>query len=213
MAAIADLAGRRFGRLVVLSYSRSGPAGAYWLCQCDCGQTTVTAAIKLKQQRTKSCGCYRVERGHLQNRIHGECGSAEHKTLLRMIRRCTDAGDISYVDYGAKGVIVCSRWKNGEAGKSGVQCFIEDVGRKPSPRHTIDRFPISNGNYEPGNCRWATRDEQARNRISLRLVMLDGRSVCLAEVCQTLKIKYGTTWGRLNRGIPWEDLVLRARAA
>jgi hypothetical protein len=80
-----------------------------------------------------------------------------------MRMRCLNPQDRSFKWYGARGIGVCTRWLNGEAGKTGFECFLADLGRKPSPSHSIDRIEV-NGHYEPGNCRWATPGEQSANR-------------------------------------------------
>jgi hypothetical protein len=81
-----------------------------------------------------------------------------------MISRCKNPKNIGYKNYGGRGIRVCDRWRFGEDGKSGYECFISDVGRRPSSDHSIDRYPDNDGNYEPTNVRWATRKEQRDNQ-------------------------------------------------
>lgn len=95
-----------------------------------------------------------------------------------MINRCRNARSPYYHLYGGRGIKVCERWK----GKNGFLNFLQDMGRRPSPKHSIDRID-NNGNYEPGNCRWATRIEQNRNRRDNRLVTFNGQTKCIAEWC------------------------------
>jgi hypothetical protein len=100
-----------------------------------------------------------------------------------MIYRCTYPNHPDYARYGAVGISVCASWKDGEDGKTGFECFLRDMGERPSDDYyTIDRYPNREGNYEPGNCRWATRREQQNNMSSNRRLTIDGKRVTLAEL-------------------------------
>lgn len=93
---------------------------------------------------------------------HGLAGTFEYGVWHNMLGRCLIQTNPSYSHYGGRGIVVCGRWVHGQDNKSGLQCFIDDMGPCP-PGLTLDRRD-NDGNYEPSNCRWATRSEQNRNR-------------------------------------------------
>jgi hypothetical protein len=159
-----DLIGRRFGRLVVLNElpRRSHNPRIQYLCRCDCGDERAYAGSDLRYGDSKSCGCLRREMLRARNYRHGE---AVRKTVLRtseyrawqeMKRRCSDPTRRGQENYIGRGITVCERWAS-------YRDFLADMGRRPSPKHSLDRLNV-NGNYEPINCRWATTIEQRRNR-------------------------------------------------
>lgn len=113
-----------------------------------------------------------------------------------MIQRCTNQKTKAYRDYGARGVSVCERWLS-------FANFINDMGHKPTPSHTIERNN-TNGNYEPGNCRWATRLEQGANTRKNRVITINGETLILAEWLRRIGITHGTFRSRMVRGMSLE---------
>lgn len=153
-----DMTGQRFDRLLVLAMTRQGEFAAC-VCKCACGTEKTIAWRAIKNGDTRSCGCLSKERISAANLTHGDTTggpSPEWIVWRAMHQRCEDQKHKSYKDYGGRGITICERWQTFEP-------FLVDMGRRPSPSHTLDRRE-NDGNYEPRNCRWATKSEQARNR-------------------------------------------------
>lgn len=189
--------GDRFGRLVVLAEAGHSDDGLrrLVLCQCDCGKTTITVASRLTQRSkggTKSCGCLHSDTLVARQTKHSLAGSHIYLIWNGMHSRCYNPNHPSYHRYGGRGIRVCERWHD-------FQNFYADMGDKPSPSHSLDRYPNQDGNYEPGNVRWATRTEQARNKGNNYLVEFHGESKTLAEWEEVTGIPQNTLWQRLER--------------
>lgn len=170
------LTGQRFGRLVVLGLDRAAQGrGALWRCRCDCGNEKTVRTGALNAGLTNSCGCLRREMSAKRLRetkpqtTHGRTRTREYVIWQGMLARCCNPNHAAYRDYGGRGITVADEWRDFDR-------FFADMGKRPSPNHSLDRINV-NGSYSPGNCRWATREEQAANRRDIRRVVLDRMTI------------------------------------
>jgi hypothetical protein len=156
---LIDLTGRTLGRWTV---EARVPGRYAFTCRCECGVVRDVSSELLRSGRSASCGCYRSDRlvTHGQGRKRGE-RTVEYQAWSQMRTRCTNGRRATWSNYGGRGISVCAAWADS------FEAFFADMGPKPTPEHSLDRINV-NGNYEPGNCRWATRLEQARNRRNVK---------------------------------------------
>jgi len=158
-----DLSGQRFERLTAVKIGGKSDTGKIqWTCICDCGAGVIASANSLRRGRVKSCGCLRRKIAADNHRKHGEAprngnASPEYRTWQAMKTRCLNSRQPGFKNYGGRGIDVCDRWVNS------FDAFLSDMGRKPSPQHSIERINNDAG-YFPENCKWATRSEQRRNQ-------------------------------------------------
>lgn len=176
-----------YGRLTIVERCKEKGANnnAKFLCRCECGNTCIVYGNNLKRLHTKSCGCFLVQNCGDKFRKHGMGYTKECGIWHSMIQRCTDPSCVAYKYYGGRGIKVCDRWLNS------FETFYEDMGPRPTSRHSIDRWPDNDGDYEPSNCRWATWAEQARNRRSNRWFEHNGERLILSEWAKRLGLKHG----------------------
>ncbi len=175
---VKDLTGRRFGRLVAKRWAGVNKhRQSMWLCLCDCGEKVAVNANNLTGDKTKSCGCLYLDTRKTCSATHGGCYEPEYGNWRGMMKRCYDPKHKSYYRYGAKGVKVQETWHDYLRFKEYV---LAHLGKRPSPSHSIDRFPNQSGNYEEGNIRWATPSQQQRNMKSNVMLTYDGKTLCIA---------------------------------
>jgi hypothetical protein len=156
---LIDLTGNKYGRLSVLQRAENIGSQPAWDCVCDCGvRKPRVLGYELRDGGTQSCGCWRNEVTGKAVEKHGlsRAHYREFRIWCGIKSRLTRPKDISFKYYGALGVTMCERWNNFGA-------FFADMGERPSPTHSIDRKD-PHGNYEPSNCRWATKKEQVANQ-------------------------------------------------
>lgn len=197
-----DICGQTFGRLTVKAEGPRRGARRSVYCRCACGSDGLFDPRSLLSGKTKSCGCYQrdvVAAACLQHTTHGRSKSAEYNIWQKMKARCGNPNDAKYPIYGGRGIEVCEAWSDS------FESFLLDMGPRPTSKHSIDRKRVD-GNYEPGNCRWATPKEQARNKRSHRLVLYLGVEMPLSEACELAGVNYRSALWRLNCGKPWQPL-------
>ena len=163
MRRVIDLTGQKYGRLTVICRTMdhiqpSGTKALTWLCRCECGNNAVVRGDKLRRGKTKSCGCLTKELNKTRGISHGESHSKLYRVWSQMIQRCTNPNQKKYPAYGGRGIAVCAEWKCSYiAFRDWAMISGYEEGL------SIDRIDV-NGNYEPSNCRWATRIEQEANK-------------------------------------------------
>jgi hypothetical protein len=180
-----EMTGRTFDRLTVeREAGRDNFGRVKWACRCVCGNKCTVCGFNLRSRHTTSCGCAVAD----AITTHGLHGTPAYKVWEGMIARCTNPSHRNWPDYGGRGISVCAQWRTFEG-------FYRDVGPRPAGL-SIDRID-NDGNYEPGNVRWATLEQQIMNRRTTRR-MQDGRAA--KYVAEANGIAYGTLSARIRRG-------------
>jgi hypothetical protein len=197
--------GHKFNRLTASSenWQEGRRMVRYW--RCDCGVLAKIRDDAVRSGQTESCGCAQREgarRAGLARKKHQMIGTPEYRAWAKMRERCNNPNVPSWANYGGRGISVCPEWDTFEA-------FYESVGPRPSPDHSLDRVD-TNGDYQPDNCRWASRQEQVRNRRLTRMVTYMGESLPMAELAERVGVKYQSLYMAMVRdGRTAEEAVTR----
>ena len=207
MPAASDLSGMRFGKLIAVSLTFKH-GRRQWVCVCDCGGEAICEPGNLRGGNSKSCGCVKREsiraigfasrkHGHKAN---GNRATSEYQAWAAMKHRCSNPANVAWKNYGGRGIYVCERWRNS------FEDFFADMGYRPDKQYDLDRIN-NNGNYEPGNVRWATRAQNVRNQRSNFLIEINGVSKCGAEWAEIAGRERHTIINRYKRGIRGDALL------
>jgi hypothetical protein len=191
-----NITGQRFGRLIAIELAgKDHSKKPLWRCHCDCGNEPVIRGESLRSGHYVSCGCYRAEHG-IFSRTHGKTGTRTYDIWCGLITRCTNPNDHAYPQYGGRGIKMYEQWRHSFA------AFYADMGDAPSNSHSLDRIN-NDGDYEPANCRWATRTEQNRNRRQGLTLTFHGETLPMAEWAERLGISYHTLYSRIHQ-LHWD---------
>jgi hypothetical protein len=196
----ADLTGSRFGSWTALSLDRSDGHRTWWRVRCDCGAEAVVRADSLRSGGTRQCLSCQTRALTAIVTSHGMRSSPEWRVWAAMKARCSTETAGGYSEYGGRGISVCDRWT------TSFEAFFEDMGPRPSPAHSIERDDVD-GPYEPGNCRWATAKEQARNKRTTVFLVVAGERKSLSEWAEARGFAHVTFYKRYLAGWSDEEIV------
>jgi len=183
--------GKQFGRLLIESIAgRNGRSQLIVKIRCTCGTIKTTNWDPIRKGIVISCGCYRREQLSKARHIHGKCRTVEYYAWSAARTRCTNPKCDQYHNYGGRGIKFL--WKS-------FTQFIDELGERPSWANSIDRID-TNGNYEPGNCRWSTALEQGSNKRNNHWLEWNGEKLTLAQWAKRIGINVSTLTTRLRDG-------------
>lgn len=189
--------GRRFGSWTVVGEREVVRGAGHYRCRCDCGTELLVDQSSLLRGRAKHC--LKCKNRSLRKYVVPTHGRPEYQTWRAMIARCHHPKTASYPNYGGRGIRVCDEWRKRDG--SGFAAFIEHLGPRPDGADSIDRIDV-NGHYEPGNVRWSTWKEQARNKRTNRLYTMGGVTLCVTDWAERFGVPYSMVFQRLKKGWP-----------
>lgn len=194
--------------LIYLGYSPGTSDRQRGVFKCKCGNIFTTHLSEVKRGKAKSCGCVGRQKTRERSLKHGSALSGkvtpEYKAWISMKIRCHKPGSANYKNYGAKGIFVCERWLKS------FDNFLEDMGRRPSDKHSIDRINVY-GNYEPSNCRWATMKEQGNNRSNNNLFTYKGETKSITLWAERYNMSTTLIKIRMKQGLTFEQALLKPK--
>ena len=188
-----DISNQRFGKLLVVKKAYYQNKKVYWQCLCDCGKITYVHTSNLKCKRIRSCGCLKVEELVNRSTKHNQRHTKLYEVWKTIKQRCLNPKNVSYHNYGGRGITICDDWKND------YFCFYEwSINNGYKEGLSIDRIN-NNGNYEPNNCRWTTRIVQNNNTRANNYITINNETKTLAEWCRHYNISYSLVRQRYKR--------------
>lgn len=190
-----------FARFTVIKEAPQSRNHRRFECRCECGTLRTVHMTALRSGLSKSCGCLRDE---IVTR-HGLHKSPEYQNWTHMIARCENQNLRGWENYGGRGISVCAGWRKS------FELFLLDMGNRPSLKHSLDRFPNNDGNYEPGNVRWATMAQQLRNTRRSRNVRVGGILIPLVDAALKAGLSASAIDRRIKAGWANEDILLPSR--
>ena len=198
MGKIKDMAGSRYGKLTVKGLDGVRNGLAWWLCECECGNTAIVRGTSLRSGQTKSCGCIFKQMNATRWYRHGESHTRLHNLWCGMLQRCYDTNGKEYHRYGGRGIGVCEEWLVYE----NFRDWAKSTGYDESASFgecTLDRVD-NDGNYEPSNCRWISLSEQFINRGNQYTVTYRGETLTVSQWSKKVGIEYRTLLYRIKKG-------------
>lgn len=213
---LIDMTGQKIGKLTVLKYLGTKGKGALWLCKCDCGNECKKYGGQLRKMLGVSCGCdtrqKQIDIAHrtIAKTKHGDCFSRLYFVWLDMRARCNNPKDISYHNYGAKGVTVCNEWMHDYLN---FKKWALKNGYNPDAKRgecTLDRIDNSKG-YGPNNCRWVNARVQSNNRKNSYRIEYNGEIHTASEWSEITGIPQGVIYARRKAGWGPEKILSRAK--
>lgn len=199
-----DLTNQKFGRLTVINFAFNKSRRSYWKCKCDCKNIKIIEGYKLTSGHTKSCGCLSKEnlKKLAENSIkHNLTNSKIYRTWQNMKNRCYNKKVKSYKYYGKRGIKVCDEWKN-----NFLNFYNWAIKNGYKDNLTIDRINV-NGNYEPSNCRWATKEEQANNKRNNHFLTYKGQTLTINQWARKINIPRETIKTRINNNLKIDKIL------
>jgi hypothetical protein len=205
--------GEKFNRLTVIRelettskiYGKQKyPKYTRWVeALCECGSVKKYNISEVRRGHAKSCGCLSIEIATaraVSMAKHGMNNSPEYVVWVQMRQRCFNPRHHAYADYGGRGVTVCERWADS------FENFYADVGPRPKGK-SLDRYPDTNGHYEPCNVRWATQREQCNNKRNNVIVCFEGKTQTIVEWARELQVKPGALYARARKGMSPKEIL------
>ncbi len=199
-----NLAGKRFGKLIVLEFAFVKNKRRYWLCKCDCGKEKVIQLPHLTSKHTISCGCYQKQKAKQSLTKHGKYYTKLYSIWINIKDRCCNPKNKSYNNYGGRGINICSEWIDKEKGFINFYDWAMKNGYKKDL--TIDRIDV-NGNYTPFNCKWSTKTEQQQNKRTNIFITFNNKTLNISQWAKELNVPYYRIQSRLKKGLRFEECI------